>query len=102
MQWGLENTWANVGGTMGTTTMITGNTIIAPGGTPLSGVAYQHMITALPTMSGTGKTLSSMIICRVYRDADAGADDFAEDAGLFEIDFHYQIDSDGSREPFTK
>ena len=98
VQWGLEYTWANVADTMGATTMITGNTIIAA----CDGSAYQHMITPLPMMSGTGKTLSSMIICRVYRDADAGADDFAEDAGLFEIDFHYQIDSDGSREPFTK
>lgn len=98
VQWGLEFTWVNVGDVAGATTMITGNTIIAA----CDGTAYEHMITTLPTMSGSGKTLSSMIICRLYRDADAGADDFSYDAGLFEIDFHYQIDSDGSREQFTK
>jgi hypothetical protein len=79
--------------------MITGNTPIDE---CLPATAFKHLLTPLPTMSGSGKTLSSMIICRLYRDADAGADDFAYDAGLFEIDFHYQIDSDGSRQEYTK
>ncbi len=99
VQWGLEYTWANVGDDVGVTTMITGNTPIA---NCLPATAFKHLLTPLPTMSGSGKTLSSMIICRLYRDADAGADNFGHDAGLFEIDFHYQIDTDGSREPFTK
>lgn len=100
VQWGLEYTWANVGDDVGVTTMITGNTPIAA---CLPATAFKHLLTPLPTMSGAGKTLSSMIICRLYRDADAGsADDFGQDAGLFEIDFHYQIDSDGSRDQFTK
>jgi hypothetical protein len=99
VQWGLEYTWANVGDDVGATTMITGNTPIAA---CLPATAFKHLLTKLPTMSGSGKTLSSMIICRLYRDADAGVDNFAYDAGLFEIDFHYQIDSDGSRTEYTK
>lgn len=97
--WSLEYTWTNVGDTFGDTTILTGNTPIASVGTVS---AYEHAITALGTIDATGKTLSSMLVCRVYRDGDAGIDTYSTDAGLLEIDFHYQIDSDGSREQFTK
>lgn len=99
VQWGLEYTWANVGDTHGATTIITGNSPIASIGTV---DAYEHAITSLGTMSGTGKNLSSMIICRVFRDATDASDDFGYEAGMFEIDFHYQIDANGSREQFVK
>ncbi|NCO64741.1 MAG: hypothetical protein GW810_09740 [Flavobacteriales bacterium] len=99
VQWGLEYTWANVASLHGATTIITGNTPITPVGTV---DAYEHAITSLGTMSGSGKALSSMIICRIFRDADDASDTYGQDAGLFEIDFHYQVDSDGSREEYTK
>ena len=48
---------------------------------------------------GVKKTLSSMLVCRLYRSA---SDSYGGDAGLLEIDFHYEIDSDGSRQEYTK
>jgi hypothetical protein len=99
VQWGLEYTWANVGDVHGATVMITGNTPIA---SCIPNTAFMHLITALPTISGAGKTMSSMIICRLYRDADDPSDTYGYDAGLFEIDFHYQIDADGSRSQYSK
>jgi hypothetical protein len=45
-----------------------------------------------------------MLICRVFRDATGSGltDNFLGDAGLFEIDFHYRIDSFGSNEEYIK
>jgi hypothetical protein len=53
-------------------------------------------------IDGTGKTLSSMIICRLYRDVSDANDTYASDAFLLEIDFHYEIDTVGSRTELTK
>jgi len=97
--WGLEYTWANVGVVLGNTTIITGSDPIA---TYAPVDAYEHAITSLGTITGTGKTLSSMLICRIFRKAADGTDNYAADAGLLEIDFHFQIDSDGSRQEYIK
>jgi hypothetical protein len=95
--WGLEYTWSNHGGAFGDTTIITGDTTV---NVPSS--ANEMLITSLPTISGTDKTISSVLICRIFRDAANTSDSFTGEAGLIEIDFHYQIDSDGSREQLTK
>jgi len=97
--WGLEYTWANVGELFGETTIITGSDSVAIYA-PVS--AYEHAITPLGAISASGKTLSSMLVCRIFRKAADGADNFGGDAGLLEIDFHYQIDSDGSNEEYIK
>ncbi len=47
---------------------------------------------------GTGKLISSMLICRVYRPADT----YNASVGLMEIDFHYQMCGTGSGTPFFK
>jgi len=41
-----------------------------------------------------------MLLCRVFR--DIANDNFDDDAALFEIDFHYEIDALGSKEETTK
>jgi len=97
--WGLEYTWANVGTVLGNTTTITGSDPIAAY-SPVD--AYEHAITSLGTITATGKTLSSMLVCRIFRKAADGTDTYAADAGLLEIDFHFQIDSDGSRQEYIK
>lgn len=101
--WGLEYQWADVGGnyTNGTGTIITGSTI-APPNTPSGVTAYEHVITPLGTggMDATGKELSSMILCRLYRDPNDNYN--GDDVFLLEIDFHYQVDSDGSNQEYTK
>ncbi|MFK5878098.1 MAG: hypothetical protein QM478_01235 [Flavobacteriaceae bacterium] len=97
VEWALEYTWSNVSDDFPTTTTTLTEF------TPISAYAdYKHMLTDLGTMSGTGKTLSSIILCRVFRKAGSSDDTFDKDAGLLQIDFHYQIDADGSREVFVK
>ena len=99
VSWGLEYSWTNVGEVMGNTTIIYGDTNFLAEDL----IANKQYITSLPTIAGVGKTLSSMLICRVFRDATStgGTDDYNDDAYLLEIDFHAQIDTFGSDEEFT-
>lgn len=98
--WGLEYTWANIGATFGNTAIIYGDT----NDLEEDIVADKHYLTELGSITATNKTFSSMILCRVFRDAAGvgGTDDYDYDANLLEIDFHYQIDSLGSNEEYTK
>jgi len=98
VEWGLQYVWANVTQQFSSTTTIiyTNNTIGTPG-------IRQHLISTFPTIVGTGHTLSSMLICRLFRHSSHANDTFdGKEAGLIEIDFHYQIDSDGSNEEYLK
>lgn len=49
-------------------------------------------------------TVSSMLACRLFRDATGagGTDDLDNDAGVLEFDFHYEIDTMGSRSEYLK
>lgn len=100
VSWGLEYTWANIGGDFGNTSIIYANTHY-PADAVL--VAGRHYLTSFADLTGA-RTLSAMLVCRVFRDAvGAGlTDDYDDVAGLLEIDFHYEADTIGSRQPTTK
>lgn len=67
-----------------------------------SGVAYDHQLASFGAISGTGKTLSSIISIKISRIGGDGDDTYNADALLKEIDIHYEIDTIGSREEYTK
>jgi hypothetical protein len=100
--WELEYTWANNGETFPATTTLSGYEVVPA----LTGdlVAKRHYITKIGTsgISGSGKAISSMIICRIARLGDNVNDTYSGLAGALEVDFHYQIDTFGSREEYTK
>lgn len=98
--WGLEYTWANIGSTFSDTTIITNNDNIYSEDL----VKDKHYITALPVISGNGKTLSSMLMCRLFRDATSNykSDTYSGYAGFLEFDLHYMVDSKGSRQEYVK
>lgn len=93
--WHLDYYWLNANGTIPTEGQVDSGVQAA------GGVAWKHLIAELPSISGTGKLIGSMLICRIWRDP-TGSDTYPDDAGLFEIDFHYQLDSMGSRQEFIK
>ncbi|RXP44459.1 hypothetical protein EC396_17015 [Lutibacter sp. HS1-25] len=97
--WVLDYTWQKVGGTFTSNTPISGTAVATPNEGSIEN--YEHIITPIGTggIDGTGMTLSSMLVCRLSRSA---SDSYSGDAGLLEIDFHYQIDSDGSNQEYTK
>jgi len=53
-------------------------------------------------ISGSGITISGLYVCRVYRDATSGDDDYNRDAGLLFVDFHIEMDSVGSKTEMAK
>jgi hypothetical protein len=99
-RWGLQYCWLNIGETFTAYTTIYGATAV-PNEVLVKNRQY---LTPLGTggMDATGKTLSSMLICRVFRDGDDAADTYAGSAGALEIDFHMQINSMGSRLQYIK
>lgn len=97
VKWIFEYTQANVNGTFSTATTVSSST-------EAISVASQwkQFITALPAIDTTGWGLSSMTVARLYRDPTDVADTYAGDAGLLEFDVHYQQDTIGSRDEYTK
>lgn len=94
--WGLEYSVQAIGSVFGNSVIIYGN-IVSPSVDPL--VAKTHYLTSLGAISMAGiTTISSMLICRLFRDAtgSGGTDSYTADAALLEVDFHYEIDSLGS------
>jgi hypothetical protein len=92
--WGLEYTKASPLGTFGSTVTDTMR-VSNPS-------QYYHQLDGFDPIDMTGNTISTIIWCRLYRDADDAADDLAEDAYLLDIDFHFQSDLKGSHEEYTK
>jgi len=101
VSWGLEYTWANMSTTYGDSTIIYANSHIVNDAVLVAG---RHYLSSFATISGTGKTISSMLICRVFRDATGAGltDDYDDEAGLLEIDFHYKLDTVGSSSEESK
>lgn len=105
VKWGLEYTWSNVSGTYPDTTIISTDASDASNATIQGDTTMlidKHYISTFGEISGSGKTLSSMMICRIFRDATDSDDDYPSDAGLMEFDIHYEIDSLGSDTEYGK
>ena len=98
VRWGLEHTWSNVRDVFDNTTIVYSDSII-PEETLIKN---KHYISDFPEIDGTGKGMSSMLICRLFRDSENTLDTFPDFAGLLEVDFHYQIDGFGSHEEYIK
>lgn len=87
--WGLEYTWSNMGDEFSET-----KTIYTIDGEMET--AFKHIYSSFGFINGEGKKLSSMLICRIFRDAENPLDTYNDDAGLLEIDFHIRNNSLGS------
>lgn len=92
VKWGLSYSWANYQSAIPNPTTIyaTDNAL----------GQYRHSIAQFPAISGTGKNISSMLCCRLYRNATA--DTYGHDAGILEFDFHFEINTLGSRQEYVK
>ena len=98
--WKVDYSWANVDGTFGS--MATADLSDVCDGTD-----HKHQMTPEVTITGTGKDISSMLMCNLKR-TDTGADDTWAGSGtgnlpmILEVDFHFPIDTIGSRQQATK
>ena len=88
MRWNLDYTWVNIDGTFSATTT---SSVVING--PFT--ANKHLLSDLTSgntgIDATGKTISSILICRIWRDSSAGTDTYAGDAGGLSMDFHISI-----------
>jgi hypothetical protein len=100
--WKVDYSWANINANF--PTMLTADLSDACDGTN-----HKHQMTPEATIDGhtVSKNISSVLLCNVKR-TDTGADDTwvgtisGERPMLLEIDFHFQIDTVGSRQVGTK
>jgi hypothetical protein len=93
VRWQLEYEWTNIDGTAAGFTTI----VIDDAG---DGTDGKHQYIEFTELSGSGKTLSSIISCKVSR---LGASDtYTGDALFKEFDMHFEIDTIGSRLELTK
>jgi hypothetical protein len=103
VEWNFEYTWVNYDPvTPQVFPAVTTSTVVATG--PFT--ANSHMITPLITadagIAGTGKKISSVLVCRIWRNSDNANDTYNADAGGLFVDFHIQVDSWGSRTTYIK
>ena len=103
VEWNLDYSWVNYNSvTPEVFPGITTSIVVATG--PFT--ANTHLITSLTAgnagIVGTGKKISSILICRIWRNSADTQDTYEADAGLLFLDFHYQLDTFGSREEYVK
>lgn len=98
--WKLDYSWANISSAFGALASVDLSDAC-------EGTDHKHQMTPEGVITGTDKHISSMLLCNIKR-TDTGTDDtWASNASgqlplLLEIDFHYEIDTVGSRERSTK
>lgn len=62
----------------------------------------EHLITAFPAVSMAGETVSCCMQSRIVRVTSQPADDHESDVIMVEFDIHYQVDTPGSWQEYSK
>lgn len=111
VKWGLEYTWANIDAVFPIPSLIytdatDDSTATTDGGQLVANTHYVSRFTlpgnGFPPLDGAGKLMSSVLVCRLFRNTADGSDDYGYDAGLLEFDMHYEVDGHGSDERYVK
>lgn len=99
VRFSLEYTWANKDGAFGASSTIhLDSDPFVPNTNQ-----WHHLIAKNSSgISGSGKVISSMMICRLYRDPADSVDTYPQDAAFLQFDIHYEIDGIGSDSQYTK
>lgn len=97
--WGIDYSWCNVNGTFSASAALDLTDTV-------TGTDHYHEITADVSASGTGKHISSMLLCRIIRNNVAGDTWVGTASGqlpiLLEVDIHVPHDTMGSRTNLSK
>lgn len=93
--WSFSHSWVNIESAFpaATTIAITIST---------DSTADKHHRDGFAALTGTGKTIGSIIQCSIARDANNGSDTYASDVLLHSMSMHYEKDTLGSRTITTK
>jgi hypothetical protein len=93
--WKIDYSWANISANFGNMQTIDLSDVC-------DGTDHKHQMTDEVEISGTGKAISSMLLCTVKRTSTGTDDDWASTTSgqlplLLEIDFHFPMNTIGSR-----
>lgn len=103
VEWNFEYTWVNYDAvTPQVFPAITTSAVVATGPFTANAHAITPLTAADAGISGTGKKISSVLVCRIWRNSDNSNDTYNADAGGLFVDFHIQVDSWGSRSSYIK
>lgn len=94
-RWQLTHSWADINGEFPAET-----TVAVTAASP--NVAHRHQIIDFGTIVGTDKHISSVLICSLTRLGGDALDTLAIELYGVSADFHYEKNSLGSREHFSK
>ena len=98
MRWGLEYEWRNVEDATAygsTSTIYVTHSV--------GSLAKGHRIAPFAVLTDTTKTLSSILVCRLFRNSsDTVNDTYTGSIYLLSIDVHVEIDALGSKDEYTK
>ena len=95
VRWKMTYSWANVGELFLASTPLAKTHDIDTD-------ANKHLITSFDPIIGTGKEISSVLICQLRRNSSHIEDTFDDLALLITADFHVVIDGFGSQGEFVK
>lgn len=101
VMWRFSYKWAPIGEVMDAAFTDVDSTEVVPA-TPDNDTADEHLITTFGSLDATGKSMSDMLLLKIARIGGDAADTYGADARLLEVDIHYQIDSFGSNQEYTK
>lgn len=94
--WKIDYSWANVGDVFPSE-----SAVIAVDAN--AAVQDSHNIASFTEITGTGKEISSMLLCAISRNSSNALDTFTSKEGYaLEIDFHFQINTFGSQQELAK
>lgn len=99
VRFGFEYTWASIGSAFGAP-----NTIYLDSAAFVPNTSqWKHLLCVNGTgIAGTGHTLSSMLVCRLFRDPADSVDTYPQDVAFLQFDIHYERDGFGSAQEFIK
>ena len=102
VRWGLEYTWVEYNPT--TPNTFPGTSIVHIDAPCAAGSQKKHLIASFADIipSELQNGISSMMVCRLFRNSSAGTDTYAGRAAFLQFDIHFEKNTEGSRSEFTK
>jgi len=100
--WGMEYCWKDIGSVFGDTAIVYSSGTLIPDDANIT--AGKHYISEFAdlTPGSTADGLSSILIGRIFRFSGDASDSYTDKVGLLYIDAHYQINSLGSTDEYSK
>jgi len=96
IRWGLSYSWVNVDGEFPASNTIYALTSEA------NNDSGTHRVASFDMIDGTGKEISSLLLCRLFRNSSDALDTYVNDGVFLDFDIHYQVSGLGSDEEFMK